>query len=424
MLGLTLADRGDVDEATATADEALAWLVEHDEPARRPGWALQRVRLDRAAGRADDAYAGLRRLFAERTGSQERDEYVALLLTQDELARGNAAEAAGAATRATRSRNPEWWRWSRRFRADARRALGDTAGAIEDRLEALAGSAEIADAATDPVLVLDLGDDFLVADRVSEGAEAGEVALRLLGADGRPDLLERARLQLLGAYRRLREPALALEQVTALQDDVNDETPTLWRAQLLGERGSLLLWMSRWADARAVLFEAATAYAASDDAGGQVRSLRQAHAAALESGAREDALALWEQAVQASEVLPEETAERWFQQGWLWVERAALDLQTGDRDAAKAAFDRAESTFHRGGFRDQAAEAVLRRAEGVGADLDDLRAIFVAAEPTTEAWYRSGWLLVDALGSTDRDGESARLAAELEAAAERGPTTG
>ena len=411
-----------MDEATATADEALAWLIEHDEPARRAGWALQRVRLDRAANRADEAYAGLRRLFAERTDSQERDEYVALLLTQDELARGNAAEAAGAATRATGSRNPEWWRWSRRFRADARRALGDTEGAIEDRLEALAGSAEVPDAATDPALVLDLGDDYLVADRVSEGAGAAEVALRLLGADGRPDLRERARLQLLGAYRRLREPALALEQVAALQDDVTDETPPLWRAQLLGERGSLLLWLSRWTDARAALVEAAAAYAGADDPGGQVRSLRQAHAAALESGAREDALALWEQAVQAGEGLPE-GAERWFQQGWLWVERAELDLQTGDRDAARAAFDRAESTFHRGGFGDQAAEAVLRRAEGVGADVDDLRAIFVAAEPAGDPWFRSGWLLVDALAAAHHDDESARLAAELEATAAGGSAT-
>ncbi len=417
-LGLLLAQAGALEEAAATADDALAWLVEHDEPDRRGRWALQRTMLDRAAGREEQAYDGLRTLFAEGSGTVERDEHVALVLAQEELARGRYAEAAGAAGRALRSRDAFRWRWARRLRADARRALGDGAGAVEDRLDALAGTATVPDAAGDPRVVLELAEDYLAADRASDAVEAGEVALRLARDHPEdPQPLEHARLLLLRGYKQLAEPALALEQVHAVEDLMTDDTDPRFRAGLLEEKGELSARLERWAEAIPALVAAADAYAREGLVGSQVRALRWAVHCATREGAFEQAAGLTEQAFAATEGIAEDDPERWFHQGWLWLDRARVHLRVDRREAALAAYASAEATFHGGGLPDLATEAALQRIEATGADLDELRALFLAVAEGSDGWFRCGWLLVDRLWEADQASEADALESRLEAAA-------
>jgi tetratricopeptide (TPR) repeat protein len=417
-LGLLLAQAGDLDEATATADDALAWLAEHDEPRRRGRWVLQRSMLDRAAGREERAYEAVRTLFAEGSGTLERDEHVALVLAQEELARGRYAEAAGAAERALRSTDPGRWRWSRRFRADARRALGDATGAVDDRLEALAGTAEIPDAASDPRLVLELAEDYLAADRASDAVETGEVALRFaLQQPDDPGPLEHARLLLLRGYQALDEPALALEQVLAIEDLMTEDTTAGFRAGLLEEKGELMARLARHSEAVPVFVRSAEAYGRADLATARLRALRWALDCATRDGALEQAAALWQEAYDLGEQLAEDDREGWFHRGWLWIEHGQAELRAGRQPEAVADFTRAEATFHAAGLPDQATEAVLRRAETTGADLDELRGLFVAAAEQSNVWYRSGWLLADRLRAADRAAEADELEARLEEAA-------
>lgn len=423
-LGSLLAADGEIDEATATADGSLAWLVEHDELSRRGGWALQRALLDRAAGRTEQAYDGLRSLFAEGSGTVERDEHVALLLTQEELERGRYAEAAGTASRAIRSADPVRWRWARRLRADARRASGDATGALEDRLEALAGTTGVPDAATDPRLVLELAEDHLAAGHASDAVEAGETALRLAQRDpdgGRP--VEDARLLLLRGYKELAETALALEQVVAIKDLMPDDVPPRFRAGVLQEQGELNAQLGRSPEAVASFLAAAAIRAAEGSAALQVRALRWALDCVGRDGDLERSAVLREEAFEASGAIPEDDSERWFHQGWLWIERAQAHLRANRTDDALGAYAHAEATFHRGGLGDLATEAVLQRAEAVGADVDELRALFVAAQERGNPWYRSGWLLADRLRTADRGVEADALEAELESAAAEGPSS-
>lgn len=418
-LGLLLAAGGDVDEATATADAALAWLVEHDEPRRRGRWPLQRTMLDRAAGRAEQAYEGLRALFAEGSGTQERDEHVALLLAQEELSLGRAAEAAGAATRAFRSADPVRWRWARRFRADARRGSDDPAGAIEDRLEALGGTDEIPDAAADPRLVLELAEDYLAAGRTSDAVEAGEVALRLALQDqDDTEPFQHARLLLLRGYKELEEPALALEQVQAIEAVLVDDPPPRFLGGLMEEKGELSARLGRHADAVPAFVRSAEAFGRADLPTARLRALRWALDCATRNGALEQAAALWQEAFDLGEQLDEDDHEGWFHRGWLWIEHGQAELRTGRQREAIADFERSEATFHRGGLPDQATEAVLQRAEATGADLDELRAVFLAVPEQSNPWYRSGWLLADRLRAAGQTPAAEELEARLEAGAE------
>lgn len=417
-LGLLIAQAGDIDEATATADEALAWLAEHDEPRRRGRWALQRSMLDRAAGREEQAYEGVRALFAAGSGTLERDEHVALVLAQEELARGRYAEAAGAAARALRSADPGRWRWSRRFRADARRALGDAAGAVEDRLEALAGTAEIPDAAGDPRLVLELAEDYLAADRASDAVEAGEVALRFaLQVPDDTGPFQHARLLLLRGYKELDEPALALEQVRAIEEVLVDDPPPGFLGGLMEEKGELTARLGRHAEAVPAFVRSAEAYGRAELATARLRALRWALDCATRDGALEQAAALWQEAYDLGEQLAEDDREGWFHRGWLWIEHGQAALRAGRQPEAVADFTRAEATFHAGGLPDQATEAVLQRTEATGADLDELRGVFVAAPEQSNVWFRSGWLLADRLRAADRASEADELEERLEAAA-------
>ena len=417
-LGVLLARAGDLDEATATADDSLAWLAEHDEPRRRGRWALQRSMLDRAAGREERAYGALQALFAEGSGTLERDEHVALVLAQEELARGRYAEAAGVAARSLGSADPGRWRWARRFRADARRGLGDVAGAIEDRLEALAGTAEIPAAAGDPRLVLDLAEDYLAADRASDAVEAGEVALRFaLQVPDDTEPFQHARLLLLRGYKQLDEPALALEQVLAIEEVLVDDPPPGFLGGLMEEKGELTARLGRHAEAVPAFVRSAEAYGRADLPTTRLRALRWALDCATRDGALERAAALWQEAYDLGERLDEDDREGWFHRGWLWIEHGQAALRDGRQSEAVAAFTRAEATFNAAGLPDQATEAVLQRAESTGADLDELRGLFVAAPEQSNVWYRSGWLLADRLRAADRAAEADELEARLEAAA-------
>ncbi|MGI3786331.1 MAG: hypothetical protein ACRYG2_36770 [Janthinobacterium lividum] len=416
-LGSLLASDGEVEEASATADASLTWLAAHDEPSRRGGWALQRSNLDRAAGREEQAYEGLRALFAEGSGTQERDEHVALLLAQEELARGRPEEAAGAAARAIRSVDPGRWRWARRFRADARRALGDAAGAVDDRLEALAGTDQIPDAAGDPRLVLELAEDHLAAGRPSDAVEAGEVALRLaLAVPDDTEPFQHARLLLLRGYKELDEPTLALEQVRAIEEVLVDDPPPGFLGGLMEEKGELTARLGRQADAVPVFVRSAEAYGRADLATARLRVLRWALDCATRDGALEHADALWQEAYDLGEQLDEDDREGWFHRGWLWIEHGQAELRRGRRPEAVADLTRAEATFHAGGLPDQATEAALQRAEANGADLEELRGLFVAAPEQSNPWYRSGWLLADRLREAGQTTEAAALEARLEAA--------
>ena len=413
-LGILLAQQGALQEAAATADGALAWLVEHDDPDRRPGWVYRRVLLDRAVGQTEAAYEGLRALFAEPSGTVDRDEHVALSLAQEELARGRFAEAAGAASRALTSRDPRRWRWARRFRADALRGLGDAGAAVEQRLEALAGTATVPHAADDPVLVLELAEDHLAAGSTSDGVEAGEVALALARRGDDPRPLEGAWLLLLRGYKALGEPALALEQVLALSDVLVDDPEPGFLGGLLEEKGELLFRLDRHGEAVTTFVGSAEAYARAGRTTAQVRALRWAVEAATREGSPERAAALWQEAHAAGETLPDEDQEGWFHRGWLWVERGQAEGRAGRTSEATTALERAEAVFHHAGMPDQATEASLVRMELVGSDVDEVRAVFVGAQPRSRVWYRSGWLLADRLRGADRDAEADALEDELE----------
>ena len=303
--------------------------------------------------------------------------------------------------------------------ADARRALGDVAGAIEDRLEAIAGTAEIPDAAGDPRLVLDLAEDYLAADHASEAVEAGEVALRF--ARQVPDDTEpfqHARLLLLRGYKALDEPALALEQVRAIEEVLVDDPPPGFLGGLMEEKGELTARLGRHAEAVPAFVRSAEAYGRADLTTARLRALRWALDSATQDGAFERAAALWQEAYDLGEQLDEDDREGRFHRGWLWIEHGQAELRAGRQAEAVADLRRAEATFHAAGLPDQATEAVLQRAQAEGADVDELRGLFVAAPEQSNVWYRSGWLLADRLRADDRSSEADELEARLEAAAE------
>ena len=162
-------------EATATADDALAWLVEHDEPRpARPAGPSSRSMLDRAYGSTRSGRTRPCARCSPRAAARStRDEHVALLLAQEELARGRYAEAAGAAARALRSAT--------------RRAGAGRGGSV--RTPAARSATPPARSRTGwrrsraprrsrtrpttPALVLELAEDHLAADRASDGGGGG-----------------------------------------------------------------------------------------------------------------------------------------------------------------------------------------------------------------------------------------------------------
>ena len=65
---------------------------------------------------------------------------------------------------------------------------------------------------------------------------------------------------------------------------------------------------------------------------------------AVREGALEQAATFREQAFAAADRLGEDDPERWFHQGWLWIERARAHLGADRHDEALAAYASAEAT--------------------------------------------------------------------------------
>ncbi|MFI5711800.1 tetratricopeptide repeat protein [Kribbella sp. NPDC051620] len=410
-----LGHQGQIEEALATGEQPMRWLIANDEPRRRAGWQDSLATLYAQAGRFEDAVAELEaaRQLPETDADQLASSSILLsnLLVQlDRLEEAEAAATVGVTASDDVARSVAY-----RQRGRVRTKLDRAAEAVDDLEEAIAIAAGLP--VSQPHVAfgqVDLARAYLMSGRPLEAAETAEEASPVLESE--PDFawtLADARGVLVDAYRALGELDAALAKVRAQLTDAPEEAHPHWLGLLRKDEGMLLERLDRDEEAVDALVAAAEYFEAAEQPIEYVQAIRLAGQSARYCGNFPLVPELLAKAQPVLDALPSADEAVIFQQAGIHWDLAMLELQKGDPAAAVAKAHQAASYYERGSFNTQLTNAKLLIAEHGTTDDALPREIFNSTHPGDDFWYRAGYLLLDRLRTQGRTEEANALEAQL-----------
>jgi tetratricopeptide (TPR) repeat protein len=410
-----LGHQGQIEEALATGEEPMRWLIANDEPRRRAGWQDSLATLYAQAGRFEDAVAELEaaRKLPETDADQLASSSILLsnLLVQlDRLEEAEAAATAGLTAGEDLPRSVAY-----RQRGRVRTKLDRAAEAVDDLEEAIAIAAGLP--VSQPHVAfgqVDLARAYLMSGRPLEAAETAEEASPVLESD--PEFawtLADARGVLVDAYRALGELDAALAKVRAQLTDAPEEAHPHWLGLLRKDEGMLLERLDRDQEAVDALVAAAEYFEAAEQPIEYVQAIRLAAQSARYCGNFDLVPELLAKAQPVLEALPSADETVIFQQAGIHWDLAMLELQKGNPAAAVTQARQAADHYERGAFEAQLTNAKLLIAEHGTTDEALAREIFTSTHPGDDLWYRSGYLLLDRLRTLGQTEEANALEAQL-----------
>ena len=409
-----LCEQGQIEEALATGEAPLRWLIANDEPRRRSGWQYSLATMLAEAGRAEEALA---EATALRASADTEDELKAgagilqcsLFLQFERL--DDAEEAAGAGT-ATKHELPRSYAF--RQRGWIRNALDRPAEAVDDLEEAIALAAGTPDAEIHVAICrLELARSYLLTGRPLESAETAEEALAAVGAPELTSIRLDVRGVLVDAYRALGELEPALAQVRALLADAPAEAHPHWLGMTRQDEGLLLERLDRDKEAVDVFLAAAEHFETAELPIEFVQAVRLAAQSARYAGDFDLIPQLLDRVRPVLDSLPSADETVLFQQAGVHWDLAMLAMQRGEIPAAVDYARQAAESYERGGFEGQLLNARLLIAEHGTTDDQMLQEIFNSLPTGHDQWHRAGYLLADRLRGLDRSAEAEALEARL-----------
>ncbi|GAA3553179.1 hypothetical protein [Kribbella ginsengisoli] len=406
---------GQVEEALATGEQPMRWLIANDEPRRRAGWQDSLATLYAQDGRFEDAIAELdaARQLPETDADQLASSSILLsnLLVQlNRLEEAEAAATVGLTASDDLARSVAY-----RQRGRVRAKLDRAAEAVDDLEEGIAIASGLP--VSQPHVAfgqVDLARAYLMAGRPLEAAETAEEASPVLESD--PDFawtLADARGVLVDAYRALGELDAALAKVRAQLTDAPEEAHPHWLGLLRKDEGMLLERMDRDEEAVDALVAAAEYFEAAEQPIEYVQAIRLAAQSARYCGNFPLVPELLAKAQPVLEALPSADESVIFQQAGIHWDLAMLELSKGDPAAAVAQAHQAAAYYERGAFDSQLTNAKLLIAEHGTTDEALAREIFNSTTPGDDFWYRSGYLLLDRLRTQGQTEEATALETRL-----------
>lgn len=406
---------GQIEEALATGEEPMRWLIANDEPRRRAGWQDSLATIYAQAGRFEEAVAELEaaRELPETDADQLASSAILLSNLLVQLERFDEAETAATAGLTTSEDLPRSLAYRQRGRIRTR--LDRAGEAVDDLEEAVALAAGLSD--SQPHLAfcqVDLARAYLIAGRVLEAAETAEEASSVLESD--PEFawtLADARGVLVDAYRALGELDAALAKVRAQLTDAPEDAHPHWLGMLRKDEGMLLERMDRDQEAVDALLAASEYFKSAEQPLEYVQALRLAGQSARYCGDFDLVTQLLDRARPVLELLPLADQSVLFQLAGIHWDLAMLGLQKGESSAAVEQARLAAEYYERGGFEGQLINARLLIAEHGSTDDVLVREIFESAPAGEDLWYRAGYLLIDRLRSLGRTDEAGALEARL-----------
>ncbi|MEU4391241.1 tetratricopeptide repeat protein [Kribbella sp. NPDC023855] len=390
---------GQIEEALATGEAPLRWLIANDEPRRRAGWQDSLATMYAQAGRFEEAVVELAaaRELPETDADQLANSAIlqSNLLTQlDRLDEAEVAATAGLTVSDDLPRSVAY-----RQRGRIRTMLDRPGEAVEDLEEAIAVAIGVPGAELHLAFCqVDLARAYLMSGRPLEAAETAEEASPTL--EGDPELagvLAEARGVLIDAYRALGELDAALAKLRAQLTEAPADAHPQWLGMLRQDEGMLLERMDRDEEAIDALLAAAEYFESAERPVEYVQAIRLAGQSARYCGNFDLVVELLERARPVLESLPSADQAVLFQQAGLHWDLALLELQKGETAKAVAEARQAADYYERGGFEGQRTNARLLIAEHGTTDDALLREIFDSTPPGDDLWYRAGYLLVDRL---------------------------
>ncbi|WP_433009742.1 tetratricopeptide repeat protein [Kribbella sp. CA-294648] len=406
---------GQIDEALATGEGPLRWLIANDEPRRRAGWQDSLATMYAQAGRFEEAVVELAaaRELPETDADQLANSAIlqSNLLTQlDRLGEAEVAATAGLTVSEDLPRSVAY-----RQRGRIRMMLERPGEAVEDLEEAIAVAIGVLGAELHLAFCqVDLARAYLMSGRPLEAAETAEEASPAL--EGDPELagvLAEARGVLIDAYRSLGELDAALAKIRLQLTEAPADAHPQWLGMLRQDEGMLLERMDRDEEAVDALLAAAEYFESAERPVEYVQAIRLAGQSARYTGNFDLVTELLERARPVLESLPSADQSVLFQQAGLHWDLALLELQKGETAAAVAEARQAADYYERGGFEAQRTNARLLIAEHGTTDDALLREIFESTPPGEDLWYRAGYLLVDRLHTLNNPTEATTLEAQL-----------
>jgi hypothetical protein len=406
---------GQIEEALATGEQPMRWLIANDEPRRRAGWQDSLATMYAQDGRFEEAVAELEaaRKLPETDADQSASSAILLsnLLVQlNRLDEADKAATAGLTTSDDLSRSMAY-----RQRGRVRAKLDRPAEAVDDLEEAIAIAAGLP--VSQPHVAfgqVDLARAYLMAGRPLEAAETAEEASPVLESD--PEFawtLADARGVLVDAYRSLGELDAALAKVRAQLTDAPEDAHPHWLGLLRKDEGMLLERLDRDQEAVDALVAAAEYFEAAEQPIEFVQAIRLAAQSARYSGDFDLVTRLLDRAQPVLEALPSADEAVTFQQAGIHWDLALLELQKGEPTAAVDQARRAAEYYERGRFEGQLINARLLIAEHGTTDDVLAREIFESAPAGGDLWYRAGYLLLDRLRALGRTDDANALEARL-----------
>ncbi|WP_328329166.1 hypothetical protein OHA70_05350 [Kribbella sp. NBC_00382] len=406
---------GQIEEALATGEEPMRWLIANDEPRRRAGWQDSLATMYAQDGRFEEAVAELE--AARRLPETDADQLASssillsnLLVQLNRIGEAEEAATAGLTTSDDLARSVAY-----RQRGRVRARLERAAEAVDDLEEAIAIAAGLP--VSQPHVAfgqVDLARAYLMAGRPLEAAETAEEASPVLESD--PEFawtLADARGVLVDAYRALGELDAALAKVRAQLTDAPEDAHPHWLGLLRKDEGMLLERMDRDQEAVDALIAAAEYFEAAEQPIEYVQAIRLAAQSARYCGNFDLVPELLAKAQPVLEALPSAEESVIFQQAGIHWDLAMLELQKGDPAAAVTQARHAAQYYERGGFDGQLTNAKLLIAEHGSTDEVLAREIFNSTPPGEDFWYRAGYLLLDRLRTLGRTDEANALETRL-----------
>ncbi|NEA34164.1 hypothetical protein [Streptomyces sp. SID13031] len=406
---------GQIDEALATGEEPMRWLIANDEPRRRAGWQDSLATMYAQDGRFEEAVAELEaaRTLPETDADQLASSAILmsnLLVQLDRLPEAEAAATAGLSSSDDLPRSLAY-----RQRGRIRAKLDRATEAVDDLEEAIAIAAGLP--VSQPHVAfcqVDLARAYLLAGRALEAAETAEEASPVL--ESTPEFawtLADARGVLVDAYRALGELDAALTKVRAQLTDAPEDAHPHWLGLLRKDEGMLLERMDRDQEAVDALVAAAEYFQSAEQPIEYVQALRLAGQSARYCGDFDQVKRLLDQAQPVLDTLPSADEVVIFQQAGIHWDLALLELQKGEATAAVEQARQAAEYYERGGFEGQLINARLLIAEHGSTDDVLAREIFESTPVGEDLWYRAGYLLLDRLRALGRADEAATLETRL-----------
>jgi hypothetical protein len=408
-IGRMLCEQGQLEEGLATGEEPLRWLIANDEPDRRAAWRDSLGIVYAQAGRFTDAI----QVLTEPGQAHTRPEHAAstaILLSNLLMQEERFEEADAALVVAFDSPHDTQRSFAHHLRGRTRLELERPAEAAEDLIEAVALATGVpgleAHVAYSQLM---LARSYLLTGRPLEAAESAEESLSVLTDDALAD----ARGVLIDSYRMLGENESALTKVRELLTDVSPDAHPAWLGTLRQDEGILLEQLDRDDEAVDIFLIAAEYFGAAESPLQQVQAVRLAAQSARYTGDNARAAELVTSVGPILEALPSADQDVIFQTAGAHWDLALIHLQQGDTANAVAQADEAADLYERGGFEDQYLNAQLLLAEHGTEDEKALEDLFNSLPANSDLWYRTGYLLVDRLRTTNKQDAATALETRL-----------